>query len=101
MPGKSRQKTPGSGVRTATVLSPGSAPDEIRDEFRRAFEDYTKEGRIMRDLLLREGDGVGPERARVLAEQQERLNAAHASYEHCRCRYVACVLGVTGKADVG
>lgn len=70
---------------------PFDGMEQLRTEFRKTFEVYTREGHRMADLLLtRESESV--DNFRAIAEQQQRLTYAQQLYDEARLRYIRAVL---------
>jgi hypothetical protein len=65
----------------------------LRDEFRRAFQEYLREGDRMAELLRGSADHLTPERQLQLRDQQAVLTAALRRYETARQEYVEAVMG--------
>ena len=76
-----------------TYVMSTEALTHLRDEFRRAFQEYLKQGDRMAELLRGGGDHVTPERQMELRDQQAALTAALRRYESARQEYVEAVMG--------
>jgi hypothetical protein len=79
------------GVRMPSPVS--DDVDRLRDAFRTAWVEYTRQGEQMKDLLIALEELPQDERMQVLSEQQVSLTNAHQRYEEARCAYVSAVLG--------
>jgi hypothetical protein len=66
---------------------------DLRNDFRRAFQDYLREGDRMAKLLRASGDHVSPDGRLALRDQQTILTAALRKYEAARRKYVEAVMG--------
>ena len=69
------------------------AVSHLRDDFRRAFQNYMKEGDRMAALLRAGGDDISPDGRIALRDQQTALTAALREYETARRKYVEGVMG--------
>jgi hypothetical protein len=69
---------------------------KVRDDFRRAFQEYLEEGDRMAELLRSGGDEVNDELRTAIGEQQVALTSALERYELARRLYVETVMGQLG-----
>jgi hypothetical protein len=68
------------------------AVNDLRDDFRIAFQDYLRAGERMTEIL-RSPAGSAPDRRIALQRQQAILNDSLRRYEEARCKYVDGVMG--------
>lgn len=66
---------------------------KVRDDFRRAFQEYMEEGDRMAELLRSGGDTVSDDLRTAIREQQVVLTLALERYEKARRLYVETVMG--------
>ena len=66
---------------------------KVRDDFRRAFQEYLEEGDRMAELLRSGRDNVNDDLRTAIGEQQAVLTSALERYEKARCLYVETVMG--------
>ena len=66
---------------------------EVRDDFRRAFQEYLEEGDRMAELLRSGDDTVSDDLRTAIREQQVVLTSALERYEKARRLYVETVMG--------
>ena len=66
---------------------------KVRDDFRRAFQEYLEEGDRMAELLRSGGDNVNDDLRTAIRQQQVALTSALERYEKARRAYVETVMG--------
>jgi hypothetical protein len=66
--------------------------DELRQEFREAFRQYSRIGRILCDVLIETREAPTPERLEKVQHWQKELNVVRERYERARGAYVARML---------
>jgi hypothetical protein len=66
---------------------------KVRDDFRRAFQEYLEEGDRMAELLRSGGDNVNDDLRTAIRQQQVALTSALERYEKARRLYVQTVMG--------